>query len=374
MKTQENARGTALVAALGVVLVLAMVCLGAVGSVLNESSRVRHNEKDTQASYIAGGALDLFLSRVIPQPSLLREPTGEMLAGSIGPGTFAITVGQLDASTALVTAVGSHEGVSRSMRAYLRTNVFANQAQPGRAGFDKAIFADDNLEIGGTFDVVGGGVHTNANATLKGNAYGIDGDLSAVGTISGSTGKVAGTATPGADRLEFPVLDIQYYCDIAVANGEVIEVAGTFNLGSLPNPYRPRGGVLWIKGGARINAGTRFEGCLIVAGNLTINGRGITQSQRDDISIPLPGIIVYGGELKCNGTAYTQGLVYCPDNNALINGTWNGVGAVYARGTITGTGTGEVVYDPTFLDFSSSDGDAGDDVIREVARLLAIER
>ena len=59
----DGSRGSALVATLGIVLILALVTLGATSAVMHDATRVQHTEQVTQAAYIAVGALDLFLFR-----------------------------------------------------------------------------------------------------------------------------------------------------------------------------------------------------------------------------------------------------------------------------------------------------------------------
>lgn len=362
---QDGQRGSALVATLGIVLILGMVSVGAITAVMNDSTRVHYTEQVTQAAYVASGAMDFFLAKAIPDPKLFKGDNESLLTGTIGAGDYTIAIEQIDTTMALVTATGTFANTSQVVRAYVQTNVWA-----AAEAFDKAIFSENDVDLNGTVSIEGGSVHSNSDASTGGNVS-VDGNLTATGTASGSSG-VTGQVLSNQPRIPWPDLDIARYTQIAEDNqhlGTTILTASGNQAVRLSGTYTPPGGVLWVQGDARVNQPTVVNGCLVVRGDLRVNAGNLIQSQRSDVDTPLPAIIVYEGDLTINGHAAANGLVYNGTGTVFLAGTMDVEGAVYSWDEITGRGTATVVYNPEFLKLDDPDSPAG-----EVARLMALER
>lgn len=370
MSAKSEARGSALVATMGIVLILAMVSVGALSTVLNDSARVSKTEKVTQAAYVASGAMDLFLARAIPDPKLFREGNEGLLAGTVGNGTFTIAIEQVAAQMALVTAQGVHEGNTQTLRAYVETNIWE-----ASRGFDKALFTESNLYWKGTSDVLKGAessadAHSNGDEAINSGSAVIEGNLTSVGTASDGGGGVTGDVLSGQPRIEWPVLDLSRYTAIAQANGEVVDASKkAYNFKDKASPLKPKGGVIWVKGakGVQLTSMTEVHGCIIVDGPITVAG-GAKLTQRQT-GIPMPAIVSIQGDIKIVGHADVQGLVYVANGSVHVGGTMDIEGAIYAWGDLVGAGTPKVTFNPDYLQLDDPDNPA-----KEVAKLVAIER
>lgn len=104
------------------------------------------------------------------------------------------------------------------------------------------------------------------------------------------------------ELVEFPVLDLTPYYQIAEENGQVFSDGnynGSYNWGAIP------GGVRWFNGNLRVNGSLTYEGCIIATGYVLFNGV-VYQIRVGD----LPAVVSRDSYIKVNGASIFHGLIY----------------------------------------------------------------
>jgi len=153
---------------------------------------------------------------------------------------------------------------------------------------------------------------------------------------------ISGNGAPGitdpqvtaVDTLEFPVIRLTEYYNIAVDNGQVFGGGPQDgNIGVIP------GGVRWYNGDVRFNGGVNYSGCIIATGDIVFRG-----SQTQTRVGNLPAAISRDGNIVFNGSRAMEGLVYA-FANVLYNGSGTLDGSLVVGGDLIFNGVyGVVTY------------------------------
>ncbi|OPZ29894.1 MAG: hypothetical protein BWZ02_00912 [Lentisphaerae bacterium ADurb.BinA184] len=258
-------RGTALVTVMFIVMVVG-VGAGSLGLMVSRDVHKCRGVVDRlKAQEVATGALGRALGILAGDVSQIASPSAEMTNGTLGDGTFNLTVAEDEDDSAIycLAATGTVGDQSQNVKVYVRL--------PESAGsFLKGLFADKDINAGGggscDGQVQNNGTHSNG-ATDFGGHVSVDGVASAVGTVTASNNvTLKSGSTPNVARIAFPKLDFDYYYSIAAAHSEVVGAEGTTT--NLSGTYTPAGGVLWVVGDARISSHTTINGALFLTGNL----------------------------------------------------------------------------------------------------------
>ena len=166
-------------------------------------------------------------------------------------------------------------------------------------------------------------------AVVKGTVYSPDIKVCGVGSIRE---KVIGPI----ELVEFPVLDLTPYYQIAEEHGQVFSgqtYNGSHSWGEIP------GGVRWFNGNLRVNGTLSYAGCIIATGYIKFNG-AINQTQVGD----LPAVISRDSYIKVNGASIFHGLIYA-GGDITYNGAELLEGALLCGGNARFNGAyGQIAY------------------------------
>jgi hypothetical protein len=233
-----------------------------------------------------------------------------------------------------IIAKGTAENI-RSYRGVLHTiTVF-----PEGFAFDHAVYAHNDLTLGGSVEV-NGSVFANdgidfhgANAAVNGNAYS-PGDIEDHGNISG-------LIVPGVDPIPLPHFDLEPYRQAAIVDGTL------FSSSTEAETYlnnQTRNAVIFVDDVDKTKiqgTNTNLTGSLVTMGNLDLTGGTFTAS--DNYLA-----IVVNGDLKIAGGATINGIVYVTGDTSFGGGNNVITGALICGGeTIVTdiTGNATINYD-----------------------------
>jgi len=159
-----------------------------------------------------------------------------------------------------------------------------------------AILVNGDLTMNGNFDVLGsqGNVHANGNLTVTGNSAHVDGDITAVGTLTAANGIADGQQTGGASTINVPDIRAVDYKNQA---DYFLNADGTMHIGSETGPAC---GALcdgWSKSGTewRISGSTAPTGTFYVAGEVKISGSPGSAKAPKQLAIIATGSISISG-------------------------------------------------------------------------------
>lgn len=169
----------------------------------------------------------------------------------------------------------------------------------------------------------------NGVAVVKGTVYSPNISVWGVDCIRS---KVIGPV----ERVEFPVLDLTPYYQIAEDNGQVFSgrtYNGVNSWGEIP------GGVRWFNGNLRVNGTLSYAGCIIATGYVQFNG-AIVHTRVGD----LPAVISRDSYIKVNGASIFHGLIYAA-GDITYNGADLLVGSFLCGGNARFNGAyGQIAY------------------------------
>jgi len=216
--------------------------------------------------------------------------------------------------------------------------------------YNHAIATETDLTLNGGISIHDGTIHSNGDITNNGT-FDIDGDVGAVGTITG----IGGDDEASYENL--PKVDFDKYKSFAVNKlhgGNYYETSVLFNTNddSLTGIHFIDGDVI-IKAELVITGGAIFAtGTITTLGNGSITHSRVDYGENDPLTnnplaIIARGDIIFGGSsISTDGIVQTEGTI-----------TINGVvtidnGAVYAGGGVLngGGGTINITYDPTLFE------------------------
>jgi hypothetical protein len=194
-----------------------------------------------------------------------------------------------------------------------------------------------------------GDVHVNGKLSWTDSGSVVNGDVSATGTISSPYPTITGTATPGADPLVFPPIDLAYYQAIA---DEIYTGDHNFTAGiSFPSDHY----VIYVAGKSQIQGTVTGRGILVTDDVVQIIG-SLTYADpaTDKIAVITPQEI----NIRAHGLTVDAFLYAHRDNNDAKVGDdntkdtmlWGGIAADQVKLTTKGSGN-TVIHDPDFSDF-----------------------
>lgn len=348
-RSRRGTRGSALMAAMFGVLVMAMVTVGLAVVIGQDFFSARLMERGTNAFLIADGAMEYAISRVKLNPSLLQAPTSEMLTGTLGAGRYALSIRAVGNSMYRLETVGTVGEVRRSVISFLFV-------QDPYAGFRKAILSNHDMLLTGSGECKGG-THANQSTLLEGSCD-IWGDVDSVLTTTTKGGGweiFDGSPQSNRPPLIFPTLDFAFYYAIARANKMVY--TGNY---AIKGTFAPPGGVMWFDGNLDILGTTTFTGCLIATGTIRQSGGFSLTKYKDYPALASrEGNIEFYGGTK-NAPVKVNGLVYTKSGSVYLHGNTPILGSVMGWGGVTCHGNWGVI------DLSIQNPEIEEDVVVEV--------
>lgn len=285
-----------------------------------------------KAREIADGAAHQALGFIANDPSQITMPSAELTGGTMGEGTYNVTLQDVGGGVKAIIAQGSVDNVSQTVKVYLRYPDFAFALQRG-------IFANGDL-IGHGNGTVKNGTHSNQNTDFHGNVE-VQGNASSTGTTTlQGAARVTGTVTSGAPRVSFPELDFDHYYQIALQNGQVFYGSGKNNVYMLTGNYSPPGGVMWVVGNVDTKGNTNINGAVFATGNIEDHGK-----TRQTKFGEHPALASHSGYISFHGNSRFEGLVYAKSGSVFLHGSTAIVGSICAFGDVDSKGNwGQLDY------------------------------
>lgn len=187
-----------------------------------------------------------------------------------------------------------------------------------------AILVNGDFAMDGRFNIHGdaGNVHANGNLVVDGSLGQVEGDLTAVGTLTAAAGIAGGTQSGGARTINVPTVNAADYMAQADfflnADGtKTIGSAGGLACGALCNGWSFSGGE-WSIGG-----NTAPEGTFYVNGTVSITGSPGSNANPKALSIIATGSIsITGRPFLTPDPSNNAGLLqFVTNGDLLIGGT-----------------------------------------------------
>jgi len=287
----------------------------------------------TLTSYSADSGVEYVLCKLYNAPGAYTEDDlNESFI--LNDRTVNVTTEYMGGGIYKVTSVASGGGCgSTTIEAYVNLSA---------GTFAFVIAAKDymrleNLQVDSLPDPGEANIHSNGNIDLVGGNVLVDGDASAVGTITGGT--VTGMVTEYTPEVAFPGDYSELYKTMAqegdMYNEGVTLTGGTLedpiefgpayiegNLTIAPNSFVELTGTIYATGIIEVKPGSLLEGeeNMLAEQSITIEGG-------EYVSDCIPVVISTGGDILCTKNIINA-VVYAPNGNVLVTGSTHLYGAV----------------------------------------------
>ncbi len=278
----------------GQVLIMALILL-ALGSLLvvpllnlSTTSLNYHQliERKTLESYSADSGVEYVLTKLYNRPGAYTDPDNPLQASfNLNNRAVSVTAKYMVGGIYEVTSIAtSPNGRSTKITCYVNLSAGA---------FAFVIAAKDyiklsNVEVDSRPDTGEGNIHSNGNIVL-GSVVSVNGDASAVGTITGQD-SVTGMVTEGSSEIVFPGDYSQLYKAMA-------QEGGTYTGDYLVSPgVQEELGPLYIDGNLYVkpNATVMLQGPVYVVGDIEVQGGNLEGKEQ----------IFTEGTLRMSGGGY----------------------------------------------------------------------
>ncbi|MEM3827634.1 MAG: hypothetical protein QXP36_00250 [Conexivisphaerales archaeon] len=247
---------------------------------------------------------------------------------------------------------------------YKKTTNIYTTVYPNSPAFSFGLFSGSDISFSGNALVVNGNIFSDGNVDL-GTAHKVrvsNGNVYAVGTISGNGTVTNGQLIPNQSPIEFPIVNVDYYKALAQAfklglppyDGSVSRLPNTSNpsLRTIVQYY------LGTNSQSSFNAVTTFISDMLnkrgafTSLDVTTWQQLIQKAQNIVYYVPDPvvitskqtytGTIIVDNSLSIHGnvTINTSGgvAIICTQNVNIANGNATINGVLYSQGTVTGLG------------------------------------
>lgn len=358
--------GSALVATMGVVLLIALVAAGMVTMGRQQIFSAQRMRDHVKAQLIAeAGANDAynvlktnFAARLNPAYFPLTSfPSSD-------PGTYdaTVTTSLSDSNRASIVSVGVYGSATATVKLDVKNKplVTTNGVLPTTSPWAYGVFCNGYVGFNGS-STLKGAVHVNNYLSCNGSiawgssanpvyvecsgaqGFSVNGASVITGTIKAPVINVNGTVTTRVvgpvPTIQLPALNLTSYYQTALANGQVVGSSITINnKQTWPNVASIPGGILWVNGTLTVKGGgnLNYNGCIIATGGITLNG-STSQTQVGN----LPAFISRDGSIEMNGSQDLNGLIYA-GGDIRMNGSGTLDGAIMSGGNILFNGSANI--------------------------------
>jgi hypothetical protein len=200
--------------------------------------------------------------------------------------------------------------------------------------FDAGMLSEGDLTISGN-PTIDGGVHSNSDVTQNSHGGTVIGSISAVGSASGGSCGTDCTLTPGADRVDVPLITADEFSDWRTEAQTPPNIycsgACTYSDPGAGNIYFADGDITFAN---NLSTSAQSDVTIIATGDIDANGSSV---RRADGSTGLA--FIAGGNITLSGSggASLKATFWC-NGNYRSNGSRTVEGAIVAGGTITQNG------------------------------------
>jgi len=355
--------GSALIAVMGVVLLIALLAAGMVTTGRQQVYSAQYLRDYVKAQMIAEAganqAYNLMKTNFAARLNPANFPVTRFDTNSLDPNAYYHAIVTPMSGSASNQASICSTGVFGRATAYARVNIknvpiiVTNNTPPLTSPWAFGMFCNGYVGFNGSSTVLGA-IHVNNYIQCNGSlawgtpanpayvecsgaaGFSVNGASTVTGTIRAPVININGTITtpvvgPVA-TIALPTLDLTAYYQTALANGQVFSATSvnkSVDWGTIP------GGVRWINGSLTVNGGggITYVGCVITTGDMTLRG-STAQTQVGS----LPAFISRDGSILLNGSHNLHGLVYA-GGDIQMNGSGNITGAIMSGGNILFNGS-----------------------------------
>lgn len=360
----ETRRGSALLAVMGVVFLIAIAAASMVATGRQQVFSAVHLRDYVKAQMIAEAGANQAYNLMKTNFAARLDPNNFPLTPFDG-GTYDPCVVSVASNKASITSTGVYGSATAIARVDVQnypTTLTNGAPVQGQGPYGFAILAGGDLGWAGNSDMQmsNGWMHCNgtysANGanTARGNVESCLG-ISMVGgaTITGigkapsiSGGTIGQPVVASVQTIAIPNIDLTPYYNAALSNNQV------FGSGkAISGTVAPPGGIMWVNGTMSVGNGS-YTGCFIATGaiELKTTGQGtitfvkvnrypVLATRDDSITVKQAKTLTFNGLIYCKtGSFDKQG-----------NGDVFATGAIIAAGNVTKNGgwSGMIYGDPT---------------------------
>lgn len=167
-----------------------------------------------------------------------------------------------------------------------------------------AILVNGDLVMNGNFDVLGsqGNVHSNGNLTVSGTSAYVQGDITAVGTLTAAAGIAQGQQTGGAPTTNVPNIQASDYLDQA---NYILNADGTATIAAtgLPCALTPPA-TAQCGGWSHTGSTWSISGTTAPTGTFYVNGSVSISGSPGSPAAPKPLAVIATGSISVSGNPY----------------------------------------------------------------------
>lgn len=196
---------------------------------------------------------------------------------------------------------------------------------PEGSAFDYAVYANHDLNIGGSTEI-NGGIFANDNVDFTGENSDINGNAYSAATIDTSHDNIDGEIFEGVDKVPPPEIIDTPYREAAIA-GETYFATSTQAATYLKNQTREAVVFVEDTGLTKIQD-TVLTGSLYIKGDLQITSSGTFTATGTYAVIVVEGNLSVKGTITINGIVYVKGSTAFGAGNQTINGSLISAGGV----------------------------------------------
>lgn len=378
--TQPARNGSALIAVMGVALLISMTVIAVVTTGRQQVYSAQRQCDQIKAQMIAEAGANQTYNLVKTNFAACANSNNFPVTDFDG-GTYDATVTTVGTNRANISCDGAY----RSGRATAKLDIEnipqikTNAAPtPGMSPYGCTVLAGRDIEWVGNADLFTSNSWFHANGLYTANGvnklYGNMSSHSGIELVGGASiygigrapyidgGYVATSMVTSVQLLAIPDLDLTPYYNAALASNQVYSgdraISGTVT---------PPGGIMWVNGRLYMGNGT-YTGCFIATGGIELQTTGngtitVTKTQRYPILVSRDGGILVKQAKQFNFT----GLIYCKTGSfeKQGNGDVYGIGTIIAAGDVTKNGgwAGMIYQDSTPVPPGGSDVTSSDRVI-----------
>ena len=345
-----NTTGSALVAVLGISMILMLAGVTMVVMSRQSMHRIHRTAHNAQAQAVAEAGIADMVAKLGANYTLWQNKTNT--ATFFTNGAYYVTTELQTNGNVLITSDGIYMAASNRTIMELLGTVQTHWNELYNT--NSAIMSDGDVRFSSAAWTMDGDIHANQDVEGTSGAWNgtINGNVSAGGTVSGLN--PSGTTTNGADLETVPPtgpFNFNSYRQMATNNGVYLE--GNQTLVGKPIAS-PSNGILYVNGDLTIQNQSSLTGTIVVARDVTIVNH-FTQTNDPSCYIPVSSnmpSILSAGTITIQNNTTLNGVVYAAldvvlQNSITINGGVISGGYTEIRNCVTIThGNGYPVWDP----------------------------
>jgi hypothetical protein len=346
----KNEHGVALVISLMFLAILGMLGTTAYVMTSTDLKIGRNYKQHSQTFYNANGGVQYVIATIendLKNGTTVANGTTNILPTTIGPSNstsftaaspsgfnleIPLDITMVSTSPDTFSFTSTSQDPNDGSKAVI--DILFRRADHDPA-FDVGIISEGDLTISGN-PTIDGGIHSNGSLTQNSGGGTVIGSISAVGSATGGSCGTGCTLTPGADRIDVPLITADEFSDwrTKAQTPPNIYCSGTctYSDPGAGNIYFADGDITFAN---NLSTSAESDVTIIATGDILVSGSSVKNL---DGNIGLA--IIAGGDILFNGGggAELNATFWC-NGDYTHNGSGTVVGSIVAGGSITQNGT-----------------------------------